>query len=171
MGRRLRTSDRALARLQAGFTYLGLLILIGILGVAATATLQTHAVLQRRAAEQELLAVGAEFARALASYAAVTPAGQPPAPATLQELLRDPRFPMPVRHLRRLYADPITGTASWGTVLSPEHQRIVAVHSLSMARPLKVANFDAEFQMFEGSAHYSDWVFGSPGQAPLQTSP
>ncbi len=159
-------------RRHAGFSYLGLLIGIFLLGITATATLQTDTLLQRRAAEQELLAIGAEFSAALASYAASTPANQPAAPALLQDLLRDPRQPAPLRHLRRIYRDPITREATWGTVLSPENQRIVGVFSLSAQQPLKIANFDALSAHFEGSAHYHDWVFGAARPvAPLTVKP
>ena len=157
---------------QGGFTYIGLMIGLAVLGIAATATLETETLLQRRAAEQELLAIGAEFSAALASYAAATPANQPTAPAALQDLLRDPRQPAPVRHLRRLYRDPITGETTWGTVASPENQRIVGVYSRSAQQPLKIANFEVLVAHFEGSAHYHDWVFGSARPAvPVPAKP
>src|SRR4028118_2405772 len=70
--------------------------------------------LQRAAAEEELLEIGAQFQQALRSYAAATPPGQKPQPASLQDLLKDPRFPNPRRHLRKIFVDPLTGQAGGG---------------------------------------------------------
>ena len=76
---------------QTGFTYIGLLIALVIIGLASTATLQLGSVLQRRNAEAELLEIGADFQQALEHYARATPLGQPTAPKSLQDLLKDPR--------------------------------------------------------------------------------
>ncbi|MCC7698887.1 type II secretion system protein [Janthinobacterium sp. EB271-G4-7A] len=147
------------ARRQRGFTYLGLIILVAILGLVGAAGLKMGSLLQRQATEQELLDIGAQFSDALYSYAAATPAGQPQQPPTLAALLRDPRFPQLRRHLRKLYVDPITGRAEWGLLYQPGSQGIIGVHSLSQAVPLKVGNFEARFAGFEGKAHFSEWRF------------
>ncbi|PLY46321.1 type II secretion system pseudopilin PulG [Janthinobacterium sp. ROICE36] len=147
------------ARRQRGFTYLGLIILVAILGLVGAAGLKMGSLLQRQAAEQELLDIGAQFADALQSYAGATPAGQPQQPQNLAALLRDPRFPQVRRHLRKLYVDPITGRAEWGLLYQPGSTGIIGVHSLSQAAPLKVANFEARFTGFEGKVHFSEWRF------------
>ena len=100
----------------AGFTYLGLLILLAVLGLVGAAGLKMGTLLQRAAAEEELLEIGAQFQDALRSYAAATPPGQKQQPATLQDLLKDPRFPNPRRHLRKIFVDPVTGKAEWGII-------------------------------------------------------
>ncbi len=69
---------------SAGFTYIGLLIALALIALAATATVQGGALLQRRQAEEELLVVGREFRNALQSYANATPAGQKRYPPSLQ---------------------------------------------------------------------------------------
>jgi len=144
---------------QQGYAYLALLILISIIGVAAAAMVQLGSVYQRRAAERELLFVGGEFQRALLSYALATPVGQPNQPRTLDELVRDPRYPNVVRHLRKLYADPMTGKADWELVRSPDGQTIVGVHSASHARPIQISHFSGEFRGFNDAKTYGDWVF------------
>lgn len=143
-----------------GFTYIGLLILIAILSVAATATIQLGAVVQRRDAEQQLLYVGDQFRLALRSYRDSSPVGAPPFPKELEQLLKDPRFPSTRRHLRAIPIDPLTGNTNWGLIRSPEGW-IIGVHSLSDARPIKVGNFDPEFASFEGKEKVSEWVFGA----------
>lgn len=107
---------------QHGFTYLSLIILVAIIGLASAATIKLGAVLQRSAAERELLAIGAEYADALESYAKATPPGQSPLPPSFKELLRDSRFPNVRRHLRRIYVDPMTGKAEWGIVYANNAQ-------------------------------------------------
>jgi type II secretory pathway pseudopilin PulG len=152
-------------RREAGFTYLGLIVLVTIIGLVGAATLKADALLRRAAAEEELLEIGAAFGAALKSYAEATPRGQPNYPPTLQELLKDPRFPGVRRHLRRIFVDPVTGKAEWGIVHAAEQKGVLAVYSLSQARPLKVANFDARFPNFENKEHISEWKFAAVGQA------
>ena len=78
-------------RHHAGFTYLGLLIFIAILALTSAASVKVGALIQRRAAEEELLAIGHEMRMALISYSNATPAGQMKHPISLQDLLKDPR--------------------------------------------------------------------------------
>jgi type II secretory pathway pseudopilin PulG len=162
---------------QAGYAYLALLILIAIVGVAAAAAIQLGEIYQRRTAEKELLFVGGEFQRALASYAANTPLGQPDQPRTFDELVRDPRYPNPVHHLRKLYADPMTGKADWLLLLSPDGQTIVGIRSASKEHPIQIANFPPEFKGFEKKKSYGEWVFVArlpdvmPGQRPVNAVP
>jgi type II secretory pathway pseudopilin PulG len=154
-------------RRQAGFTYIGLIVFVTIIGLVGAATLKVGALLQRAEAENELLEIGAEFSAALRSYALATPKGQPPQPTSLEALLRDPRFPNPRRHLRRIFVDPITGKAEWGLLAPAEGGPILGVYSLSQAQPLKIANFDARFVNFENKKHLSEWKFMASGQSAL----
>jgi type II secretory pathway pseudopilin PulG len=159
---------------QAGFTYLGLIIFVTIIGLVGAATLKIGALLQRAAAEEELLDIGAAFSAALDSYAAATPQGASPYPPSLKELLKDPRVPGVRRHLRKIFVDPLTGKAEWGVVYLGEGTTgVVAVHSLSTAKPLKVANFDSRFSGLDNADTISAWRFKARdpalGQAPGQT--
>ena len=155
------------SRRQGGFTYLGMIILVTVLGLVGAATLKIDALLRRAAAEEELLAVGAAFADALTSYAAATPQGQPTQPATLQDLLKDSRSPAIRRHLRKVFVDPMTGSTDWGIVWLGDHKGVLAVYSKSTVQPLKIANFDARLAGFEGRQHISDWHFTASGPAPV----
>ena len=149
---------------EAGFTYVGLIVLVAIIGLVGAATLKVDALLRRAAAEEELLEIGAAFSAALTSYAEATPRGQPTYPPSLQDLLKDPRFPAIRRHLRKIFVDPITGKAEWGIVHAGSDTGVLAVYSLSRAPPLKVANFDARFANLENREHISDWKFAALGQ-------
>ena len=156
---------------QGGFTYLGLIILVTVIGMVGAATLKIGALMQRAQAEEELLDIGAAFSAALQSYAAATPKGQPLQPPTLQELLKDPRTPALRRHLRKIFVDPATGSTEWGIVYLGDHVGVVAVYSLSRAQPLKIGNFDARFTGFDGKQHLSEWRFTAGAMAPVLPVP
>ncbi|TCP10607.1 type II secretory pathway pseudopilin PulG [Crenobacter luteus] len=156
---------------QRGFTYLGLLILVALIGMTATATLQLGAVVARRDAEAELLAIGEEFRAAFLSYANATPAGQTRYPARLEELLKDTRFPRPVRHLRRIYVDPVSGKEEWGVVEAPGGNGIIGVYSLAEGRPIKTANFKSHDLDLVGKTSYRDWKFTLPADALTPAGP
>jgi type II secretory pathway pseudopilin PulG len=158
-------------RRQAGFTYVGMIVFVTIIGLVGAATLKVGALLARAEAENELLEIGAAFSDALASYARATPPGQPQQPPSLEALLRDPRFPNPRRHLRRIFVDPITGRAEWGLVRAAEGAPIMGVYSLSQAQPLKLANFDQRFVNFERKQHLSDWKFVATSQGLAAAAP
>lgn len=145
-------------RPQRGYTYLLVLFLVAGLGLlAAKAGVVWQAVAQRER-EAELLAIGSEMARALARYRDETPVGQPPRPTKLEQLIEDPRFPVPRRHLRRLYRDPLTGRAEWGLVRTGE--AIVGIHSLSTLSPIRRHNLPPQLDESAKSAtKYSEWVF------------
>lgn len=163
-------------RRDGGFTYLSLIILVAIIGLVSATTLKLGAVLQRSRAEQQLLDIGAAFSDALQSYADATPAGFPPQPPSLKELLKDPRFPGVRRHLRKVFVDPMTGEAEWGVVYLGDKRGVLAVYSLSDAKPVKIGNFPARFQGLAGKKKISEWRFeangkGIPGSGGVIATP
>jgi len=153
-----------------GFTYLSLIIVVAIIGMVAASAIKLGSVLQRSRAEHELLDIGTAFSDALKSYADATPQGMPPQPPSLKELLKDPRFPGTRRHLRKIFVDPMTGKAEWGIVYLGEKSGVVAVYSLSEARPVKIANFPLRYSGFEGKSSISEWKFSMEKQAEISPS-
>lgn len=153
-------------RREGGFTYLSLIILVAIIGLVSASALKLGSVLQRSRAERELLDIGAAFSDALQSYANATPAGFPPQPPSLKDLLRDPRFPGVRRHLRKVYVDPMTGKAEWGITYLGDKVGVLAVYSLSDAKPVKIGNFPSRFQALSGKQKISEWRFMATGGAP-----
>lgn len=145
---------------ERGFAYLSLLIFLVILGVVSAAAMHWGAVMYRRSAEAALLEVGQEFSNALNSYSLATPNGQKTAPISLQELLNDRRNPGLVQHhLRKIYADPLTGSSEWGLEYSEEDHRITGIHSRSGQKPIKQAGFPPHLKALSGKDAYSDWIF------------
>jgi type II secretory pathway pseudopilin PulG len=153
------------ARREQGFVYAGLLVALVVMGIALAALGDAWHGIQRRERERELLFAGQQFRDALVQYYRQAPAGAPRYPGQLEDLLRDPRVPGTRRYLRKIYVDPMTGSAEWGLVRGADGA-IYGVHSLSNERPLKHAGFARVDQIFTQAETYADWVFMfSPGQA------
>ena len=142
---------------ERGFTYIGLLfaiVLLGILLSTAGVLWETQA---RREKEQQLLFVGTQYQQAITSYHSLVVNGVNQFPPTIDDLLLDSRFPMPVRHLRKRYVDPVTNSQEWGLVR--DGAGIIAVYSLSSEVPLKRADFGSCCPGFQSARNYSDWKF------------
>lgn len=147
-------------RRPAGFTYVGLMFAIALIGLAAAASVQLGSAMQRRQAEDELLFVGMQYKEAIRSYFEAAPAGAVASPpARLEDLLRDPRFPNVRRHLRTLYPDPITGKMDWVLIKSVDGKGILGLHSRSLARPVRLDGFPDDVFHFKGKTSYAQWVF------------
>jgi type II secretory pathway pseudopilin PulG len=151
-----------------GFTYLGLLFAVVLLGLAVATAGTLWTVTARRDREAQLLWTGSQYQRAIESYFLRGPAGDRQFPATLDDLLEDRRGPVMLRHLRRLYPDPITGSSDWDLDRMADGS-IFGVRSAAQGRPLKQGGFRPEHAPFEGAECYCDWVFDfvpPPGPIP-----
>lgn len=146
-----------------GFTYIGVLFAVVFMGVALAITGQVWSTMSRRAKEEQLLYVGSEFGKALARYRDATPVSQKPFPQRIDDLIRDPRFPDIRRHLRKVYADPLTGGVDWGYVREPGGG-IVGIYSNAPGEPLKSTNFGRNLEL-TASKVYAGWVFRAPEAA------
>ena len=147
----------AFLRAERGFTYLGVLLIVALMGfgLAAFGELYSHAA--QREKERELLFVGNQFREAIASYYNKSP-GAKVYPKKLEDLLEDKRFPMPQHHLRRVYRDPMTGTTDWALVDAPQGG-FMGVHSVSEETPIKSADFSAKDAAFADAENYTKWMF------------
>jgi len=159
------------ARHSSGFTYLGALFAIVIMGMALATASELWSTAQKRAKERELLFVGNEFRNAIALYYNKSPGAAKQYPKTLEELLKDPRKLTTERYLRKIYRDPLTNKTEWGLVTGPDG-RIEGIYSLAQSQPLKTGNFSEADREFEGKTSYADWKFVyRPKQAPLPARP
>ncbi len=145
---------------EGGFTFLGLLFVIAGLGVGLAALGTMWHTAAQREKEAELLFVGDQYRRAIESFWKIPlPEGTPRRlPKNFDELLADPRFPDPVRHLRRVYRDPMTRSVEWGLVKEPDGG-FSGVHSTSAGEPFKRGNFAEIDAGFREAKSYRDWVF------------
>lgn len=162
---------KRMRRSPHGYTYIGLLFFVLLAGIGLSVTGHWWRMEIRRDREKELLFVGDQFRRAIASYHTST-AGKNQYPQSLEDLLEDRRHPNPVRHLRQIYRDPITGSADW--TLIKEQERIIGVSSRSEDKPIKSAGFPERYQEFNNATSYAGWRFiyrQTPVKADPSTNP
>ena len=159
-------------RAQGGFTYLGLIILVTVIGLVGAATLKIDALL-RRAAGRRRAARHRRRSSAprCASYAAATPKGQPPQPPSLAGTAEGSahagRAAPPAQDFRRPgHRQRRSGASSTRATMSA-CWRCTACRR---RKPLKIGNFDARFVGFENKQHLSDWKF-TGGLAPVAPAP
>lgn len=167
---------------QSGYALLMAMLAVALVSLATLAPLTHHQTAQQRERERQLLWVGEQYRQAIASYHAASPDRVRTYPPTLQDLLQDPRFAFPRRHLRRLYADPMTGSAVWTLIKAPGGNGIAGVASASAAMPIKRHGFSAAQAAFESAESYAEWRFvhdaaggsgglASPPPVALPTAP
>lgn len=143
---------------QGGFTYIGVLVAVSLIGIALAVSGESWRISAKRDKEKDMLFIGNQFRQAIASYYYASPGGAKQYPANLDDLLKDPRYPNTRRHLRRIWDDPITGKPDWGLVSGPGNT-IMGVYSLSGKTPLKQGGFSIRDAGFENSGSYQQWRF------------
>lgn len=147
------------ATLQRGFTYLMLLWWVAIGGVMLAAAGQSWMNEARRQKDIELVFRAEQITRAMQSYYEATPNGPRVPPTSLKDLLEDRRGPVLRRHLRQVWADPVTGGNNWGLVKNGPY--LQGVYSLSRLKPLRGP---------DGARSYRYWRFMASVTPPVAAS-
>src|SRR5882724_4645297 len=98
---------------ERGFTYLGILLAIALLGIGLVGATEVWVTTARRHRMEQLEWIGVQFTQAIGSYYDASTGSVKIYPDTLQELLEDHRYLTLRRHLRVIYANPFTGKADW----------------------------------------------------------
>jgi type II secretory pathway pseudopilin PulG len=146
---------------QGGFTYFMLLWWVAISGVMLAALGQQWAFERRREKEAEMIARAKEIVAAIAAYKQATPGGPQSGvgASKLPELVEDRRGPRTLRHLRRVWADPLTGRADWGLLREGDvpNGPIRGVFSRASGQPIRAP---------AGTLTYAAWHF-EIGEAPV----
>ncbi|MBI5560689.1 MAG: type II secretion system protein [Deltaproteobacteria bacterium] len=158
MARRVFLASGSFSRDKSGFTYISLLFLIVVIGIALSVTGEVWSTTAKRELEEELLFRGGEIKRAITRYYEEGPGGVKQFPRELKDLLKDPRQQAVKRYLRKLYADPMTGKSDW-QLIKEKDGTIIGVKSRSGASSLKSANFPLTLRNLEGKTKYSEWEF------------
>jgi type II secretory pathway pseudopilin PulG len=104
---------------QRGFTYLGLLLAIAVLGLALVAASEVWVTTAKRQRLVELEWVGSQYVQAIGSYYESSPGGAKRFPKSIDDLLEDRRVPYARRHLRQAYVNPLTGKNDWELIVAP----------------------------------------------------
>ncbi len=144
-------------RRRHGFVLVGVLIVLALAALAAVQTGQRLADARQRANEAELLFVGEQYRAAIQSYWRQSPGAVRSWPARLEDLVEDHRFPVPRRHLRKLYADPLAPATPWGLV--NHGGALIGVYSRAEGTPFRQAGFNSVQLGFDAAQQYADWRF------------
>ncbi len=139
-----------------GFSFISVLIFIMVTGVALVSVNKCWSIIIKREKEKELMFRGDRFRRAIESY--YKSAQKKKYPRELKLLLKDDRYPVIKKHIRRLYKEPMTKNGDWELLRDPSGG-IKGVRSKSKDKPLKTAGFNQIYKNFENSKKYSEWAF------------
>ncbi len=142
---------------QAGLAYFWLMGILVVMGVMTGRAVEISATQAERQREADLLYVGNVYREAIRHYVEM-PGTNSKYPSRLEDLLMDPRFLQPVRHLRQIYPDPETGQRDWAVVGAPGGG-IMGVHSISTRKPHKLADFSEADADFTDKQTLAEWVF------------
>ncbi|MGD9834381.1 MAG: type II secretion system protein [Piscinibacter sp.] len=144
-------------RASRGVVLMGLMVLLALGGLTLLQFAESAASARQRELETQLIWVGQQYRQALESYYLSSPGRVKHLPVTLDELVRDTRFPMPVRHLRKLYPDPLQPEVPWGIL--KQGNQVIGVYSQSDGVPLKQVGLGPGLESLDHAGHYSDWRF------------
>jgi type II secretory pathway pseudopilin PulG len=146
-------------RRQQGYTYLGVLLLVMVLGMSLTGAALVSEVMQQREKERELIFSGEQYADAIKRYYEAGAGGVSTFPRSVADLLKDPRFPAVRRYLRRPLRDPMTPSGEW-ELIRDEQGGIVGVRSRSVKTPLGQYSGEQVEDLVVGKKKtYRDWQF------------
>lgn len=96
---------------QQGTVYLWCLIGIVLLSLGLGRSLEVYSTQKKREKEEERRYILGLYEKAINNYYYSTPGEVKKWPDKLEDLLKDSRYATPKRYIRRLYVDPVTGTA------------------------------------------------------------
>ena len=147
---------------QQGFSYPIVMFLVAALTLISLRALENGATAARRDKETQLLLLGQTMRDAIQSYYVNTSGGAkmyPPRAGFWGALMDDTRNTRQQRHLRKVFRDPITGSADWGLVLTADGEHVQGVFSKSDLKPVKSAGFPPHLSSFTNARRYRDWRF------------
>lgn len=142
---------------RKGFTYLTALLIVMVMGVMLGAVGQSWNTIMQREREEELIFRGRQYRDAITRWYKSHGVKQATPLRELKFLVEDPLSLTTVRHLRRLYTDPITGK-EWSVIADP-NKGISGVYSPSVKKPIKTGGFPEDLADFAGKTTYADWKF------------
>ena len=106
-------------RPSRGFTYLGVLIAVALMGIGLAVVSEVWTKVAERQKIAQLEWVMDQYAKAIESYYYANTGSVNFYPEKVEDLLEDKRHLGVVRHLRRLYVNPMSGEMDWKWVAGP----------------------------------------------------
>lgn len=104
----------------AGFTYLGVLAAIALMGVALMAVSDVWVTTANRQKMAQLEWAGDQYAQAIGSYYYANVGSVRFYPKTVGDLIEDRRYLSIKRHLREPYPNPFTDKLDWQLIAAPD---------------------------------------------------
>ncbi|TXT40783.1 MAG: hypothetical protein FD135_911 [Comamonadaceae bacterium] len=156
---------------QKGFTFLAVLAAMFILAVSTQSVMTYVSQQLQRERETELLRIGQTYAQAIGAYYEATPGAIKRWPLRLEDLIEDRRQVAIKRHIREIYADPMTRQPDWVLVLASDGG-ITGVRSRSEVTPIRSGPQTLGQLTLVSASRYADWQFvyqpKSPRPLPLR---
>ena len=140
---------------EAGYTYVTVLLLVFAVALGAQAARVPTESARISDREAELLFRGTAYREAIEAFYRADPEN-PRFPAELSDLTQDPRDET-LRHIRRLYKDPITGQAF--RLIRKDDDTITGVRSTSSEKPRQSFFASETNAAFNDATRYADWEF------------
>jgi type II secretory pathway pseudopilin PulG len=107
------------AKHQRGFTYLGVLIAVALLGVGLSIVSEIWTKTAEHQKIVQLEWIGNQYVQGIESYYYANTGSVHFYPEDLDDLLVDKRYLYIRRHIRTLYPDPFTGKLQWKLIPAP----------------------------------------------------
>ncbi len=144
-------------RAALGFSYIGVLITLAIVGLGLSGAAVLWQFQAQRANELALLEIGEAYRLAIGRYYEATPGQIKAFPLTLEALLEDKRFPKIQRHLRQAWPDPFYPKQPMRLIL--QQGQIVGVASQSTLAPIRAQGYLDVESGFAAAKSYQAWQF------------
>lgn len=135
-----------------------LLVAITIMGIASGAAALVTSRLTQAERETELLFRGMAYRDAIKRYYEAGATTVKTLPRSLDDLLRDPRFP-DKHHIRQLYSDPLAKPGEAWTLIRAADGGIAGVSSAAPGKPIKTGHFPRGLDHLGSAQTYAEWIF------------
>ncbi|MFM2065630.1 MAG: hypothetical protein RLZZ584_539 [Pseudomonadota bacterium] len=142
---------------QQGMLLLGVLVFLAVSSLGLAVVSQRWSDARQRDDEEELLRVGLQYRKAIESYYLRSPGRVKQLPGQVEDLLKDPRFPFTVRHLREAYPDPLSHGKDWGLVR--KGTALVGVYSQAEGKPFRQDKLSHWLGYEVRASSYEEWRF------------
>lgn len=143
-------------KMQKGVTYLWMLFFIFILSLGLEKSLFVYSKLDQKQKEKELIYIGKLYQKAIKEYY-LSGENSNEYPQKLSDLLKDPRYLVTRRYIRKLYIDPLTNKDF--LLIYSSNGGICGVKSRSLKKPIKTFFSENELKSFNNAINYQYWEF------------